>query len=270
MISSVVIAERGEKDSPFPLSGNIMENMQKASGYGFQGVELQIENPGDYKGILKDALDHAHMMVTSIATGLSCRKGLSMSSADIAIRRKTMVRLKGYVDLAAELGIGIIIHIGLIRGKREDGQNIGQYMGYFEEGLSELAEYAQKYREVIAVEPLSHRDGNMLNTWEETVKVLERIPFSNLGMSLDLYHMRMEEADMMETLRQYGKWTRIVQLMDENRCFPGAGMFRFEPFLDWIREYRYDGPVVMECIPRPDCKTAVGRWLDFYHQYLGG
>lgn len=53
MISSVVIAERGEKDSPFPLTGNIMENIQKASGYGFQGVELQIENPGDYKGILK-------------------------------------------------------------------------------------------------------------------------------------------------------------------------------------------------------------------------
>ncbi|RHB45485.1 sugar phosphate isomerase/epimerase [Enterocloster aldenensis] len=270
MISSVVIAERGEEDSPFPLTGNIMENIQKASGYGFQGVELQIENPGDYKGILKKNLDNTHMTVTSIATGLSCREGMSMSSANAAIRRKTRDRLKEYVDLASELDTGIIIHIGLIRGKREDGQDVGQYLGYFEEGLSELAEYALKYREVIAVEPLGHRDGNMLNTWEETVNVLERIPFPNLGVSLDLYHMRMEEADMMETLRQYGKWTRIVQLMDENRCYPGSGMFRFKPFLAWLQEYGYDGPIVMECIPRPDGETAVKQWLKFYHQYWGG
>lgn len=270
MVSSIVIAERGTENSPFPLTGNILDNIMKASAYGFQGVELQIEHPDDYRGVLKPALDDAHMRVTSIATGLSCRGGMSMTAPCAAVRQKTADRLRAYVDLASELGSGIVIHIGLIRGNRDYGQDEKQYLDYFEEGLTELAGYAQKYQEVIAVEPLSHCDSNMLNTWKETVEVVRRIPFPNLGLSLDLYHMRREEADIMETLGEYGKWTRIIQLMDENRQFPGAGMLRFGPFLDWVGECGYDGPVVMECLPKPDGETAVRQWLDFYRQYLGG
>lgn len=270
MVSSIVIAERGDKNSPFPLIGDIIENIQKAAIYGFEGVELQLENPDRYMGRLKMTLDTCHIKVTSVATGLSCRDGLSMTSSSREVRKKTMERLKSYVELVSELGEGIVVHIGLIRGRREDGQQREQYLRYFEDGLDELADYAFKWREVIVVEPINHIDGNMLCTWKETAEFIERLSRPNIGISLDLYHMRMEETDIMKTLRLYGNWTRIIQLMDENRWYPGGGMLRFEPFVKWVKETGYDGPVVMECLPEPDCETAVNRWMNFYRQHFGG
>lgn len=270
MVSSIVIAESGDGNSPFPLIGNIPDHIRMVAALGFDGVELQISNPGDYMECLAPVLKKSRICVTSIATGLSCKEGLSMTSGREAVRQKTMGRLKEYMDLASGLGENIIIHIGLIRGRLEAGVSQGEYLGYLKSGLCELADYGALSHTSIAVEPINHRDADMLHTWEETVRVLEEVSRPNIGISVDLYHMRMEEKNIMDTLHRHKKWVRIIQLMDENRWYPGGGMLRFEPLLHWMREIAYDGPVVMECLPRPDRETAIRKWLEFYHQYVGG
>ena len=251
-------------------SGDLYGDLRRVKEVGFQGVELQTADPERYGKPLLEACRDMGLQITSLASGLACREGLCLTALDETIRRKTVDRLKGFIRFAGACGAGSVVHIGLIRGWISKCGSQAQYLDMLVGGMRELAEYAGERGVMLAVEPLNHRDSDGLNTWAETAEFLVQLAHPAVKISADLYHMRMEEPDMLLALRTYASQIGIVQLMDDNRWYPGAGLLRFERIIPAILEGGYDGPVVIECLPLPDAQTAMTCAMDFYHTMLEG
>ncbi len=278
---SAVVSETVNPTAPFIFSGDLKKCIADAAHAGFSGVELQLANPNDYgidgEELIQCANDH-HILITSVATGLSTAMGLCMTSPSDQTRQATIDHLKKYIDFAQKCIVnsedGIlrqtfhpIVHLGLIKGLLSDCESREAYLDRFKKGCRELSEYAQSKGVNIAVEPLNHYDGDILNTWEETAPLLEGLP-DNIGFSVDLYHMRMEEKDFLSTIKKYSSKIKAVQLMDDNRRYPGAGSFKMDKIADVINSTGYAGPIIMECLPLPSPERAAAECIKFFKKHF--
>lgn len=269
MLPTLTIAEVNAPGSPFMLQNRkFSESLEIAAKYGFKGVELQLRSPEDFE---EDILLHCEkygLKIVSIATGLACKEGLSLSSSDSNIRKAAVSRIKEQIKFSASIKDRPAIMIGLLVGSREETQTLDQYYDNLGSSLKELADFAESEGIGINLEPINHLDNNILNTWTETVDFLKKYDCTYIKLGADLYHMRLGERDIVKTLHRY--WNRIgcVQLMDDNRRAPGLGNFEFSKIVRAIKDEGYDGPIIMECLPEEDVTSALILSMDFYRKYF--
>ena len=128
-------------DMPFPLRGRSYgECAEMAEKLGFDGIELQIQDPAVYRGSeLRKILDDHGIAVSAVTTGLAYTlEGLSMTHPDRGMRKAAVERLKRQLDLARELDSQILI--GYLRGRKQPGQTEQEFEGILTESLGEVVE----------------------------------------------------------------------------------------------------------------------------------
>lgn len=271
MTLAVTIAEVSSPNSPFILQGQpYEESLEKAASCGYEAIEIQLPRVEKLnRDTFFTSCDRLGLQLVSITTGLAVQEGLSLSSHDEAIRCKTVQRMFEMIDLAADCGHHPDVMIGLLSGRETDCPSREAFLDNLGRSLKAVSDYAKDRGIRINLEPVNHLDCPGLNTWEDTVNLLDRYHCDCIFLGLDLYHMNLDEADMIGTICRYGSRIGSVQLMDRNRQVPGNGDFDFEPILSAIRNTGYDGPIVMECLPLPDPDSALKKAADFYHRAFG-
>ena len=268
MTLGVTIAEVSSPSSPFILQGQpYEESLKQAAACGYEAIEIQLPKA--------DMLDRESffslcgqlgLKLVSITTGLAVQEGLSLSSDNESVREATVARLCEMIDLAADCDHHPDVMIGLLSGKETDCPSRERFLFNLGRSLKDVSDHAKDRDIRINLEPVNHLDCPGLNTWEETVQLLDRFGCDRVFLGLDLYHMNLDETDLPGTIRRYGNRIGSVQLMDRNRQVPGRGDFDFGPILEAIRSTGFDGPIVMECLPLPDPDTALREAAAFYHR----
>jgi|GEM_PF-4257605 len=152
MLCSTIIAESGAPASPFMLSGgNLSDHLDTAASFGYHGVELQIADAERFNKepfLLK--CSRLGLVVTSIGTGLAAKEGLSLSAADDAVRAASVSRMMSQIDLAAKIGAGTIVQLGLLKGLMRNCPDEKTYFNNLGRSVTALARYAEKKEVVIA------------------------------------------------------------------------------------------------------------------------
>ncbi len=269
MLLALTIAEIKDPESPFILQGRPFEESIKiAAEYGFQGIELQLDKKLPLDSSVVQQCEKYGIRIVSIATGLACKKGLFLSCADDRKREHAIDFIKGHIDFSATCRYHPDIMIGLMTGMRPEGQDMLGFYKILGNSLKELSDYAKARHVNINLEPIDHFYTNALNTWEQTAELLDAYHCDQIKIGLDLFHMRLEERDIGETIKKYEKRIGCVQLMDDNRKVPGLGIFNFESIVHQIKLSGYDGPIIMECLPEPDPETVLIMAREFYCKYF--
>lgn len=272
MLSSIVLSELCAPQSPFILQNDRFEHLiQKAAVGGFAGVEMQIQDPGkiDWR-LIRRVCQEYNITVTSIATGLACREGLSLSAYQDDIRLASVERIRAQIALAEQFDSDTKIQLGLMVGRRSACLNNSLYYLYLIDSLKRLVDEAEKRNITLCIEPVNHFDSDSIHTWEEAAAIIDVIGSGRLGISMDLYHMRLEERDIVQTILKYGSYIGAAQFVDDNRLPPGCGNFRFDSIVDALFHTGYDGAIIFECIPSPDPVAAMDLCQKFYHFYFEG
>lgn len=269
MIPGITIAEISNPCAPYILQGrSFSESIKLAAKHGFQCVELQLRAPEDIGAETVQCSEDYGVKIVSIATGLACKEGMTLSAEHEGSRLSAIARIKEQIDFAASFKDRPDIMIGLMVGARNQ-MSPAEYYTRLGDSFSQLSAYAADKNIRINLEPLNHYDNNMLNTWEETVDFLDKYNCSSIKIGLDLYHMRMEEKNILQTIAQYGDRIGCVQMMDDNRYEPGAGLFDFSKVAYAVKKSGFDGPIVMECLPAEDIHAQLDRCIEFYNTYYG-
>ena len=68
----------------------------------------------------------------------------------------------------------------------------------------------------------------LINNVAEGLELIERVGADNFGLLLDTFHMNIEEADMLESIRTCGEHIFHFHVADSNRLYPGAGHLDFQ------------------------------------------
>ncbi|MEO7855131.1 MAG: sugar phosphate isomerase/epimerase family protein [Rubrivivax sp.] len=208
------------------------------------------------------------------AEGLKCSslhwllvapQGLSITTADAAVRRETIDVMRALCGLAAELGAEVLVHGSPAQRKlpsaRQDAAR-QRAAGCFAAAADAAADAGVTY----CIEPLAARETNFVNTVAEAVALVEAIDHPALKTMIDTCAAGTQEGDVVALIDRWLPTGHIahIQVNDPNRRGPGEGEMAFAPVLAALARQRYAGWVAVEpFIYQPDGAACAARAAGF-------
>lgn len=264
----IALSPRKTNFGPVMFTGNVWEGLEVVSEASFKIVELSIRTDHDVDiDQLNSRLEELDLKVSAVATGQACLfDDLCLGSEDDSQRERTIEHFKKITSFAKQIKSGAII-IGGIRGRLTGTDSL--YKKNYENGIAAFrrcAEWTDKNNLPLLIEPINRYETNWIHTAEEGCEVLEKIGIDSVKLLLDTFHMNIEEANIVDSIRKTGDRIGYVHFADNTRHPPGKGQTNFRAILDALGEINYSGPVVTEALPLPDDRSAVMNTAQFWKE----
>jgi sugar phosphate isomerase/epimerase len=179
------------------------------------------------------AADHG-LAISGLHWLLVAPPGLSIVSADAAVRERTVAVIERLIDLCAALGGRYLVH----GSPKQRSVPVGESAAVARERATacwaRAARRAQACGVTYCIEPLSRRETDFINTVAEAVELVDAIGSPALRTMIDCSAAGQTEAEPVDAL--IARWMptgRIahVQVNDPNRRGPGQGAMAFAPIL---------------------------------------
>jgi sugar phosphate isomerase/epimerase len=109
-----------------------------------------------------------------------------------------------------------------------------------------MAAAAQKHNVTIILENLNSTETNFLNTLREAADVVRRVNHPSFRLNADIYHM-LKEGESPEEIRKAGELIIYSEIAEkETRTLPGVAGDDFRPYLQALKDIRFNGPLIIE------------------------
>ncbi|HEX4883074.1 MAG TPA: sugar phosphate isomerase/epimerase family protein, partial [Casimicrobiaceae bacterium] len=228
-----------------------------ASRLGYDGLEVAPFTLAD-DPLALGAARRAEFRRTADAHGLAITglhwllvkpDGLSVTSADAAVRARTVDAMKRIVELCVDLGGRYLVHGSPAQRRTPDGADGATARRWIAEALAAVAPVAEQAGVVYLIEPLPADETDQVNTLAEAAALVREIGSPALATMLDTKSASLAEAESPAAL--IARWLptgllRHVQLNDRNRRAPGQGGDAFAPVLAALLDGGYDGDLAVE------------------------
>lgn len=261
IILSATLAAELNPASPVIMAGDPAETIARASGLGYDSVELHWADPAKIPfAKISAACREYQMGISAFATGRAyVQDGLSLIHEDSDNRAAAIKRLKDFVDAASPYEATVII--GCIRGNLPSEASRASALDRLAHSTQIIAEYALARNVGIVFEAINRFENNYLNTAQETAAFIRDNNLPNTKILLDTFHMNIEDADMSKAILDCGDLLGYVHIADSNRHFAGAGHINFKEIIHALKSAGYQGCISAECLPLPDSETALAGWI---------
>jgi sugar phosphate isomerase/epimerase len=229
----------------------------------YDAVELQIIAPDEWdEERTRMSLASIGLSLCAVQTGQTyALRGNCLSTANEAVRRRTIELLKRFVGVAARWGCPMVV--GTLQGRLSDEPDRDMGARRIVEALDEVARVATEAGAVVAFEPVQHGEVGFHNTIAEVEAVVRCVAQPGLRLMVDTFHMNIEERDMLGPLEGISDVLVHVHLCETNRGALGEGHWPTVPFLRELNRTGYTGAVSVGVYnsraPRQDC---IARCMD--------
>ncbi|MFI7519897.1 sugar phosphate isomerase/epimerase family protein [Micromonospora globbae] len=233
----------------------------KVAGWGFDVLELPVENPGDWDPARAARVLADHGLGATVC--LVMPPGRELVATDAATIRSTQDYLRRVVDAAATVGAPVIAgpaYASVGRTWRlSPGERAGAY-AQLRESLAPVVAHAGAAGVTVAVEPLNRYETSLLNTVGQTIEAIGDLP--HCGVALDLYHQNIEETDIPAAVRAAAGRVAHVQVCGNDRGTPGTDHLDWPAILAALDAAGYTGPLCIESFTAENATiaTAASIW----------
>ena len=253
---------------------NFVHQCDLAKHLGYDGLEIAPFTlspephllPAARRDEIRKIADDHGITITGLHYLLRAPDGLSITSLDAAVRTRTMDVIRRLIELAHDLGAGIIVH-GSPAQRRLSA-------GYEDEGRAHgiacwqaIAKDAEQAGVTYCIEALHRPEANFVNTVEEAAAIVRQIDSPAIRTMIDCSAAALTEQQSVPALiRQWVPTGLIahVHFNDPNRRGPGEGELAFAPIAMALRETGYRGDASIEpFIYIPDGATCAARSLGY-------
>jgi sugar phosphate isomerase/epimerase len=259
---------------PFP------RQCEYAAKLGYDGLEIAPYTLSDEPHRLgaaqiaaaRAAASDAGIAVTGLHWLLIKPPGLSISTRDDAIRKKTTDVMLALIDQCAELGGRYLVHGSPHQRRVDPGESRAAALARAQQSFAAVAARAEKAGVIYCIEPLAADQTPLINTLEEAARIVREIGSPALRSMLDCSAAgRMEKQPLAALVEQWLPQGMIahVQLNDRNRRGPGQGEQKFAPVLAALKRHRYAGDLAVEPFDYvPDGPGAAARAIGYVRGVL--
>ena len=220
----------------------------------------------------RSAAQDSGIAVTGLHWLLVKPAGLSISSKDDTVRRRTVDAMRRLIDLCAELGGRYLVHGSPHQRRVEAGETRAAALARAKECFAAIAERAQDAGVLYCIEPLSSEQTPLINTLEEAHQIVAELASPALRTMLDCSSAGRMEKEPLGALAE--RWLpkgliAHVQVNDRNRRGPGQGEQRFAPLFAALKRHGYAGDVAVEPFDYvPDGPGAAARAIGYVRGIL--
>jgi sugar phosphate isomerase/epimerase len=246
--ASIAIGLRPAAGAPLLGGEDLAATIAAAGAAGFGSIELLLRHPGDAAG-LDEALRGAGVRLLGLLSG-AVRTVDGLSLGDPATSAAAVDRLTGLIELAAAHRAHVVLG-WVLGGRTADRPTLLA-------GLERCRDVATAAGVPLLVEPVNRYEEPVAATAAAAAALIDAVG-GGLGLLLDTFHMNIEEADPVATLRSFAGRVGHLHLADSNRRLPGEGHL---PLATWLRALAaggYAGTVGIEAVTDTDITTGARR-----------
>ena len=227
---------------------------EHAASCGYTGIEIApftlAASASAISSVVRDDLRR-----TMKASGLECvglhwllakTEGFHATHPDRAIRERTIAYLGDLARLCADLGGRVLVFGSPKQRSLLPGVSLAQATDHLAEVFSRLVPVLEATGTVVALEPLSPVETDVLTTAAETCRLIERIGSSQVRLHLAVKAMASEPLSIPEIIRSSARHLKHFHANDTNLQGPGFGDVDFVPIFMALKEVGYAGWVSVE------------------------
>jgi sugar phosphate isomerase/epimerase len=225
-----------------------------AAACGYTGIEIA---PFTLAPLVTDvsSLRRQEIRRTIARAGLECvglhwllakTEGFHVAHPDAAIRDRSVAYLGDIARLCHELGGRVLVFGSPKQRSLVPGVTPDQAAGHLHEVFSRLVPMLEATDTVVALEPLSPVETDVLTTAVETCRLIESIGSPHVRLHLDVKAMASEPTPIPEIIRASAAWLEHFHANDVNLQGPGFGAIDFGPIFRALEEIHYAGWVSVE------------------------
>jgi D-psicose/D-tagatose/L-ribulose 3-epimerase len=230
-----------------PFTNRNTRRFRQFKAWGFDGVEIAVENPDDIDPIfVKAELDRHGLICTSVCACFPPSRDLR---GTIAQQRATIIYIQRLVDIADVLGTRIIMGPLYSATGRATAVPALEYQRQWQtvrKHLKTICNYAAARKKIICLEPLNRFETDFLNTVEQGLRMIRDVKSPALKLLLDTFHMNIEEKNPAAAIRRAGKHVGHFHASASDRGTPGNDHVDWRGVAQALRDIQYDGAVVIE------------------------
>ncbi|MGA2245791.1 MAG: sugar phosphate isomerase/epimerase family protein [Verrucomicrobiota bacterium] len=231
--------------SPFTNASTRLFRRFKA--WGFDGVEIAVENPADIDPVfVKAQLDLHGLVCTSVCACFPPSRDLRGTPSQ---QRATLIYLQRLVEMAGVLGTDIVMGPLYSATGRADAVPAVEYRRQWRTvraHLQTISKYAESQGKVVCLEPLNRFETDFLNTVDQGLQMIREVKSPALKLLLDTFHMNIEEKNPADAIRRAGRHIGHFHASASDRGTPGNDHVDWPGVAKALKDIRYSGAVVIE------------------------
>jgi len=216
---------------------------------GYDGIEISGE-PAVY--------DPAHVRRLLEEHDLSCWGGVTLMTGgrdlvheDHYVRLASVQYVKDTLTMLSEMGGKILTVVPSTVGKVVPMASPEEEWGWCVEGLQQCQAHAESVGVRMGIEPLNRFETYFINRADQA-QAMARDVGGNCGVTLDIFHMNMEEADWARAIRDTGSDLVDFHVADNNRMPCGQGGLDWEAIVGALVAAGYGDYLTVEFVPNVD------------------
>lgn len=246
-----------------PTDARLADLAPRIAGWGFDLVELPVENPGDWDPTRTAELLRGLSLGATVCAAMG--PGRDLSTDDRGTVAATHEYLGWLIEAAATVGAEVVagpLYAPVGRTGRISERERAGMVDRVVENLRPVAERAGERGVRLAVEPLNRFETNLVNTAAQVIAIVDRVDHPACGVLLDTFHMNIEEKRPEEAIRAVGPRLAHFHGCGVDRGTPGADHADWGAIAGALREVGYGGPVVIESFTSENetIATAASIW----------
>ena len=177
---------------------------------------------------------------------LAKTEGLHLTTADSAVCRATARYLTDLGEACGDLGGTVMVFGSPMQRNLTEGTTGEQAMEraaeVFREAMPALADRGVK----IAMEPLTPKETNFINSCAEAVELMRMVDHPNFVLHQDVKAMLSETTPIPELIARHADITGHFHVNDDNLLGPGMGRTDYHPIFQALLSTGYSGWVSVE------------------------
>lgn len=251
------------------------ETCYKVAELGYQGIEVAPFTLAEdartisphARNVYARTAQREGLEVVGLHWLLVSPKGLSITSADSALREETAGYLAALVDLCADLGGSVMVLGSPAQRRIAPDETAETAIERLQACLVPALARAEKHGIRLCLEPLPAPEANFILTLKEAVTLVEQFAHPQLCTIYDVKSASSEGKPLDALIREFAPYIGHVHANDANRRGPGFGDTDFVPVLHTLQEVNYEGYVSIEVFDyTPDPVTIATNSLAYLHQ----
>ncbi len=256
------------RGGPFVFHSGIEHGCEQAARLGFDAIEIFPRAAADVDvEQLRRLLDKHQLTVAAVGTGagwLTQQLSLTASDPKTALRATEFIR--GIIELAGTFNAPAII--GSMQGRIPSPDLRESSMAQLAIAIDSLAAYSAEFGMPLLIEPLNRYETNVFMDLQSTAAWLHSLNSKNVRILADMFHMNIEEADMGQSIREFGPMIGHVHFADSNRRAIGLGHTDAMSVVTALRQVGYDGYLSAEVFPLPTAEAAAEQTIKSFRSLL--
>jgi len=233
---------------------SLKDIMGYISNLGYQGIEFA---PFTLAPSVEGISSNKRREISSLAKSygleiiglhwlLASPPGLSISSLDKQVRRRTTDYLKSLVDFCADTGGKVLVFGSPKQRNIEKDSSYEETRKRAKEVFINSLGRAEERGITICLEPLARAETNFINTAKEAVSLIKEINHPHFQLHLDVKAMSDEGRSIPDIIKENKDYLFHFHANDPNGLGPGFGKVDFAPIIKALKEIKYSRFISVE------------------------